>query len=783
MKTYLFSYRKLLSWAALAGASVSTLQAQEPSSPRVTGQEKAAGAEVRINQVETSEFPKVTLFATILKDGVPVQGLTASDFRVREDEVDQEPITVVPKLTPLSVVLTLDTSGSMKKRLADAQAAAKSFLDTLEAQDKAQVIRFSRDVRTIFPLGSDRAAAGAAIDTTVARGDTALWDALYASLESLRPVAGRKAIVLLSDGIDDDGTGKPLSKKTVVDVLALARQVNVPIYAIGLGTELDEINLKTVATDSGALYLNAVDPAELKRLYDSIGKQLAGQYTIYYTSNLPSDGSEHRVQLRFGDMTGTKSFVPPARAIAATPKAAEPAAELPSWLPLYPESKPEGLSVVTDPQTGKRVGSFFFRTIDGIKQVQDFYEDKMTQVTWRVSRAPMQVWGKSDAEGRKFEVHVERRGDGFRARVTFEERKVRASAARGSTTDTSVTLPDWLPLYPGSKPEGVSVMIDPQSGKRVGSYFFRTSDEIEQVHDFYEDKMTQATWNVSRAPTQVWGKSDAEGRKFEVSPERRGDEVRARVTFEERTAKAPAAGTSATSAAAPAAPAATSAASGASAAPTWLPLYPGSKPEGLSVVTDPQTGNRVGSYFFRTPDEIEQVHDFYEDKMTQATWSVSRAPTQVWGSSEVEGRKFEVSPERRGDEVRARVTFEERTASSPAAGATKTGAPAASAASTASAAPGWLPLYPGSKPEGLSVVTDPQTGNRVGSYFFRTSDEIEQVHDFYEDKMTRATWSVSRAPTQVWGSSDAEGRKFEITPQRRGDDTRVRVNFEEKEQK
>jgi hypothetical protein len=96
------------------------------------------------------------------------------------------------------------------------------------------------------------------------------------------------------------------------------------------------------------------------------------------------------------------------------------------------------------------------------------------------------------------------------------------------------------------------------------------------------------------------------------------------------------------------------------------------------------------------------------------------------------------------------------------------------------AAPTWLPLYPGSKPEGLSVVTDPQTGNRVGSYFFCTSDEIEQVHDFYEDKMTQATWSVSRAPTQVWGSSDAEGRKFEITPQLRGDDTHVRVNFEER---
>jgi VWFA-related protein len=405
------------------------LHAQEPPSRRVTGEEKAAAAEVRINQIETSEFPKVTIFATVLKDDSPVQGLSASDFRVREDEVDQEPITVVPKLTPLSVVLTLDTSGSMKKRLADAQAAAKSFLDTLEAQDKAQVIRFSRDVSTIFPLGSNRAAAGAAIDSTVARGDTALWDALHASLESLHTVAGRKAIVLLSDGVDDDGTGKPLSKKTVADVLALARQVNVPIYAIGLGTELDETNLKKVATNSGALYLNAADPAELKRLYDSIGKQLAGQYTIYYSSNLPSDGSEHRVQLKFGATISTKSFVPPARVAAAPPpapapaaKPAEPPADLPNWLPLYPGSKPEGVSVIIDPQTGKRVGSYFFRTSDEIKQVHDFYEDKMTRATWKVSRAPTQVWGSSEAEGRKFRVAPERRGDDTRVQVAFEEK-------------------------------------------------------------------------------------------------------------------------------------------------------------------------------------------------------------------------------------------------------------------------------------------------------------------------------------------------------------------------
>jgi hypothetical protein len=148
-------------------------------------------------------------------------------------------------------------------------------------------------------------------------------------------VSGRKAIVLLSDGVDDDGSGKMLSKHTVTDVLALAKQVNTPIYAIGLGTELDEVNLRKIATDSGALYLSASEPTELKRLYDNIGKQLAGQYTIYYTSNLPADGSEHHVQVRYSGNTSTKSYVvlggakaPPSTAAAPTIKT-ETAADTP----------------------------------------------------------------------------------------------------------------------------------------------------------------------------------------------------------------------------------------------------------------------------------------------------------------------------------------------------------------------------------------------------------------------------------------------------------------------
>jgi hypothetical protein len=79
-------------------------------------------------------FLAFSRFEYALKRAGFVEG-RGSRVKVREDEVDQEPIVVTPKLTPLSVVLTLDTSGSMKKRLTDAQAAAASFLETLQTAD------------------------------------------------------------------------------------------------------------------------------------------------------------------------------------------------------------------------------------------------------------------------------------------------------------------------------------------------------------------------------------------------------------------------------------------------------------------------------------------------------------------------------------------------------------------------------------------------------------------------------------------------------------------------
>jgi len=288
--------------------------------PRVTGQESAAEAQVILNEVNTDQYPRVRIFTTVLKDGAPLRGLGASDFRVREDEVDQEPITVESELPPLSVVITLDTSGSMAKRMQETQAAAKSFLDTLGSNDSAQAVSFARETKQLTTMSTNHQAAREAIGSTVARGDTALYDALYESVQLVKDRSGRKAIVLLSDGVDDDGTGKPLSKRTVEEVIDLARMVNVPIYVLGLGTEIDEAMLTAVARETGALFFSAPQAQDLTALYAKIGEQLAGQYAISYTSNLPADGTEHRVVLTSQSVTDVKTYKAPDKAVAQEPE-------------------------------------------------------------------------------------------------------------------------------------------------------------------------------------------------------------------------------------------------------------------------------------------------------------------------------------------------------------------------------------------------------------------------------------------------------------------------------
>lgn len=287
--------------------------------PRVDATAPEGTAEVVLNEVNVDAYPDVRLFVTVLSGGLPVSELDAADFRVREDEVDQSPLTVDPQLPPLSVVLAMDVSGSMATALDDARSAAIAFLDTLSPEDRTLVLSFARELIEVTDMTEDRQTVITAIEGLTARGDTALYDALAQSVDLVGTVQGRKAVVLLSDGLDDDGAGSPLSEATVNSVLQKAASVNVPIFVVGLGEDLDVEGLTRIADETGGRFLTADAASDLDAVYESIGTQLGGQYSVSYTSSLPADGTMRRVDVEAEGQQASKTYTPQAGRVADVP--------------------------------------------------------------------------------------------------------------------------------------------------------------------------------------------------------------------------------------------------------------------------------------------------------------------------------------------------------------------------------------------------------------------------------------------------------------------------------
>src|SRR5262249_31497484 len=132
-------------------------------------------------------------------------------------------------LTPVSVALAIDVSGSMADddKLVEAQAAAKDFVGQLRPRDRAVVVAFNDDVGLAQPMTSDQRLLGRAIDNLRAGGNTRIYDGLAQSVSQLALApAGSRAVVLLTDGTDNN------SNWTLDDATAQAIRDGIPVYTI-----------------------------------------------------------------------------------------------------------------------------------------------------------------------------------------------------------------------------------------------------------------------------------------------------------------------------------------------------------------------------------------------------------------------------------------------------------------------------------------------------------------------------------------------------------------------
>jgi VWFA-related protein len=226
--------------------------------------------------------------------------VSAEDLVVYEDGVEQKVEAFQEAVAPVSIILVLDESGSMKREAPMVMESARKFVESLPDKDKLAVMLFSDKTDMIHDLTTIRVWALDAIKRYSVKGGTALYDAVVESLQRLTRVEGRRAVVVLTDGRDENnpGTG-PGSVHTFTDVLNAIRGVDAMVFPIGMGPNVDRAYLERMGELSmGEAYFPA-EVSELEANYRRIIENLRRRYVISYTStNDQRDGGWRKVEIK-----------------------------------------------------------------------------------------------------------------------------------------------------------------------------------------------------------------------------------------------------------------------------------------------------------------------------------------------------------------------------------------------------------------------------------------------------------------------------------------------------
>jgi len=269
--------------------------------------------QITINYIEATTVPdeffnQVRAFVTVSDaNESPILGLSADNFRALEDgrKITIEEVSKADD--PMTVVLAIDTSGSMQARdksgqtsMAAAKRAALDFISLLAEDDQVALFSFNTEPKLQVDFSEDHGAAINAIYALSAKPNaaTCLYDTAYEAVKKAAEIPkGRRAIILLTDGKDEKagGTCSTYSSNDVIDA-ATTKTIRVPIYTIGVGPKVDARELGRIASLTGGRNLLATSLAELTGFYQTIANQLKNQYLVTYFTKAPS--GEHSLVLK-----------------------------------------------------------------------------------------------------------------------------------------------------------------------------------------------------------------------------------------------------------------------------------------------------------------------------------------------------------------------------------------------------------------------------------------------------------------------------------------------------
>jgi VWFA-related protein len=284
--------RTVITATALATVALS-------ASAPVTGQDPP---EIKPFVLEV-EVDVVSVTAVVFdKKGRFIRDLGTDDVELYEDGILQkvdyfrEASSDEAERVPLSVVLALDTSGSMNQSMRFLQEAVLNFVYKLEEVDTAMVVSFNDSVKGSAEFTGDLDRLERFVDGLQPWGGTSLYDAIHYGLNRIRDEPGRKAVIVFSDGADTTST---MRDKDVVDY---ARAVEATVYCIGFKGSgrggSPRGFLKKIASETGGQFFSPGNIGDLIKVFGAISDELKNHYLLAYTPKREADGSWREIELR-----------------------------------------------------------------------------------------------------------------------------------------------------------------------------------------------------------------------------------------------------------------------------------------------------------------------------------------------------------------------------------------------------------------------------------------------------------------------------------------------------
>lgn len=259
------------------------------------------------------------------KDGNPIPSLTKTNFKVYDDGVEQSLSNFGTAEAPMTVCLLIEFSSRSWVHLYLALEDVYSFLGVMRPQDWVAVVEYDMKPHILTDFTQDRGTVRAALDTLRIPGfeEANLFDALAYTIDRMKDIQGRKAIIAIAGGAGSRMLGlngiDTFSKITYPEMLKIAKASETPIYAVstvewenvrGMASDMTDIQAKNelnyITQYSGGQAFFPRFEAEFPEEFQQIAGQLRTQYSLGFIPSDPAhDGKYHKLDVKLVDADGS----------------------------------------------------------------------------------------------------------------------------------------------------------------------------------------------------------------------------------------------------------------------------------------------------------------------------------------------------------------------------------------------------------------------------------------------------------------------------------------------